>query len=117
MLIAEVDRTLNKAFFASRISGRRRDQTARSLNQDATLVSITEEVTGVATHPEDDLVLAAAVSTRADYLVTGDTQHRRLGRYLGVTIVGVTIVSPREFLNVLERQREEEERGGSVPDQ
>ena len=52
----------------------------------------------MATHPQDDLVLAAAVSAGADYLVTGDRKLLSLGRYLGVTIV-----SPRTFLTLLEQ--------------
>jgi predicted nucleic acid-binding protein len=47
----------------------------------------------VATHPEDDLVLATAISAKAEYLVSGDTKLQRLGTY-----EGVKIVSPREFL-------------------
>ena len=59
------------------------------------MVVITVEVSGVATHPEDDLVLAAAVSAGADYLVTGDKQLLKLGRYQGATIL-----SPRDFAEV-----------------
>lgn len=53
-------------------------------------------VAGVATHPEDDLVLATAISGSADYLVTGDRQLRQLGSFQGVVIV-----SPRTFLDLL----------------
>ncbi len=55
----------------------------------------------MATHPEDDLVLATAVSAAADYLVTGDKQLQRLGGYHGVAIV-----SPRDFLALLQQQDE-----------
>ena len=61
------------------------------------------EVRGVATHPEDDLVLATAVSGQVDYLVTGDRQILRLGMY-----EGVTIISPAAFLDILHAQREED---------
>ena len=71
---------------------------------EATVVVPTVTVAGVATHPEDDRVLAAAASARADYLVTGDRQLRRLGGY-----EGVRILSPREFLDLLERE------GGEAP--
>lgn len=47
-------------------------------------------------HPEDDLVLAAAVSARADYRVTGDSKLQLRGRYQGVIIL-----SPRAFLDLL----------------
>jgi predicted nucleic acid-binding protein len=53
----------------------------------------------VATHPEDDLILATAVSARADYLVTGDQQLQGLGTYQDVTVA-----SPRQFLEILAAQ-------------
>ena len=55
-------------------------------------------MSGVATHPEDDLVLATAVSAQADYLVTRDRQLLKLGSYQGVAIV-----SPTEFLDELQK--------------
>jgi predicted nucleic acid-binding protein len=54
-------------------------------------------VSGVATHREDDQILAAAVSARAEYLVTGDKQLQQLGIYQGVRVI-----SPRAFLDLLE---------------
>ena len=42
---------------------------------------ITAHVQGVATHAEDDLVLATAESAQADYLITGDKKLQRLGTY------------------------------------
>jgi predicted nucleic acid-binding protein len=53
-------------------------------------------VQGVASHPEDGLVLATAVSAKADYLVTGDSQLQRLGQF-----EGEAIVPPRTFLDYL----------------
>ena len=70
--------------------------TLASLNQDATTTGITVDVRGVATHPEDDLVLAAAVSSAANYLVSGAKQLPLLSSYGGVTIVG-----PKEFLALI----------------
>lgn len=67
------------------------------------ITPLTATVNGVATHPEDDLVLAAAVSARADYLVTSDTKLLRLESY-----EGVQIVSPATFLDVLERSASNE---------
>lgn len=66
------------------------------LRDEATITPITTIVQGVATHQEDDLILATAVSAGADYLVTGDQQLQALGSYRGVTIL-----STRAFLNVL----------------
>jgi putative PIN family toxin of toxin-antitoxin system len=69
------------------------------LASDHLLVPITAEVQGVATHPEDDLILATAVSAQADYLVTGDRQLLALGDY-----ERVQIISPRDFLAILDLQ-------------
>lgn len=66
--------------------------------------------TPVATHPEDDLILATAVAGNAEYLVTGDRQLLALGTY-----EGVRIVSAAEFLAVLEAdERAQEPHGNSV---
>ena len=56
---------------------------------------------GVATHPEDDAILATAFLGGAAYLVTGDIQLQRIGRY-----AGVAILSPRAFLDLLEAHAE-----------
>ena len=65
--------------------------------QQSTFYPITVTVAGVATHPEDDLVLATALSAGADYLVTGDRRFRaRVPHYQGVTLV-----SPAEFLAII----------------
>lgn len=65
------------------------------------MLKVTEFVSGVATHPEDDLVLATAVSGKADYLVTGDKPLRKtVPKYQGVKLV-----TPVEFLKVLEKVR------------
>lgn len=54
----------------------------------------------MATHPEDDVVLATAVSVRPSILVSGDTKLQQLGHHQGVTIL-----SPRDFLTLLEQQQ------------
>jgi uncharacterized protein len=97
-IAAEVSRALNRSRVqrkyhidpsdASRLSG--------FLRSDLVLTPLTVSVSGVATHPEDDLILATAVSARADYLVTGDRQLLALQSFQGVQIV-----SPREFLAIL----------------
>lgn len=72
-------------------------QLRRFLQRRAVVTAITVTVKGVATHPEDDLVLATAASGHADYLVTGDGKLQSL-----VSHEGTKIVSPREFLGILE---------------
>jgi uncharacterized protein len=68
----------------------------RLLQRRAIITPLTHQVIGVASHPEDDLILATAVSGSADYLVTGDAALQRLETY-----EIVKIVSPRQFLITL----------------
>jgi uncharacterized protein len=72
------------------------EQLRRFLMSDPVRVPITVTVQGVAAHPQDDLILATAVSAQADYLVTGDRELLALGRYQDVQIV-----TPREFATIL----------------
>jgi predicted nucleic acid-binding protein len=57
---------------------------------------LTIPVSGVATHPEGDLVLATGLSAGADYLGTRDRRLLKLGSHLGLRIV-----SPGELLAIL----------------
>lgn len=54
-----------------------------SLTSDASMTELTVSVRGVATHPEDDAILATVASSQADYLVTGDRQLLLLGGFRG----------------------------------
>ncbi|MGH2532401.1 MAG: putative toxin-antitoxin system toxin component, PIN family [Thermomicrobiales bacterium] len=101
LLIAEVARALDNAYFVARVSHRVYDLTMTALKQQARRVEITVLVSGVAAHPEDDLVLAAAVSAQADVLVTGNHKLQELKHYQGVTNV-----SPRAFLTLLEQEQD-----------
>lgn len=100
-LIAEIERTLAKPYFAENISPAAAGLLVAALHEQATRTDLTVEIRGVASHSEDDFVLAAAVSAEVDYLVTGDRQLQRLGSYQEVIIV-----SPRDFLSLLEKSRE-----------
>jgi putative PIN family toxin of toxin-antitoxin system len=100
-IVTEVFRTLTRPRVQRRFQIQPADveRLRRFLESDLVLVAITAQVHGAATHPEDDLVLAPAVSARSDYLVTGDRQLQNLGTYQGVSIL-----SPRQFLEVLQRE-------------
>jgi putative PIN family toxin of toxin-antitoxin system len=102
-ILTELSRTFAKPYYTARRSRAQIAAAVQLVSAEATVVVPTVVVSGVATHPEDDRVLAAAVSARVDYLVTGDRQLRRLGSYRGVRIL-----SPREFLDVLELAEGEE---------
>ena len=91
----EVQRTLQRPRiqFKYAISPARIEGLRILLDQRATSAEITREVHGVASHPQDDLVLATADSADADYLVTGDRQLQRINPY-----ERVQIVSPRQAI-------------------
>ena len=98
-LLTEPRRTLTKSYFARRLNQDQISRVLAAMADEAAITPITVTVSGVATHPEDDLILATAVSGHADYLVTGDRQLLQLGSYQGVRIL-----SPRAFLELLEDQ-------------
>jgi hypothetical protein len=79
-----------------RVDPSRISQVRSFLESSPVRVTISVTVQGVASHPEDDLILATAVSAQADYLVTGDRHLLALGQYQGVQIV-----TPRDFAAIL----------------
>jgi putative PIN family toxin of toxin-antitoxin system len=64
----------------------------------AQLVAGDVDVPRLSSDPDDDKYIAAAVDGRAAFVVTGDPDLVDLGEY-----EGVRIVTPRTFLDVLER--------------
>jgi uncharacterized protein len=98
VILAEMERAWTKPYWTSRFTSEKIQQTLTRLRRAAELIPISMAVRGVASHSEDDLILATAVSANADYLVTGDKQLLAIGYY-----EGTTIVSPREFLTILEQ--------------
>lgn len=109
-LLAEVGRAWTKPYWQARLSPVQIARALALLRQDAEVIPMTAEVVGVATHPEDDAVLVTAVSAGADYLVTSDKQLQRLGSY-----AGVIILSPRDFISLLDQRRNGEETSSSSP--
>lgn len=95
-ILRELSRTLERPYFRRHLTAEEISAARHLLAEDATWTSVVECVSGVATHPEDDLVLAAAVCAQVDYLVTGDTKLQALGMYQGVIIL-----APRALLDNL----------------
>lgn len=95
-LLVEVQRTLDKPYFARAHSAERARRYVELLRREAAIVPFVGSVSGVATHPEDDVVLATTLSGPAQFLVTGDHGLLRLGRY-GEPV----IVSAAQFLAML----------------
>jgi uncharacterized protein len=95
-ILSELERTFRQPYFRHRLTEDRIAADLELLRREAEIVTATTAVSGVATHPEDDLVLATALSGGADYLVTGDAKLQALGAFRGVVIL-----SPRAFLDRL----------------
>lgn len=88
-LLKEIDDTFDSPYFVRRLTPERRQVFLELLRTDAVIISLTVTVTGVASHPEADLVLATAHSGACQFLVTGDHELLALKHYEGVIIVGV----------------------------
>lgn len=95
-LLSELRRTLSRPFFARRLSRCEIDQAFDLLRRRSHFVDVLEEVRGIATTPEDDLIVATAVSSQEKYFVTGDRQLRIVGRHRGIEFL-----VPREFIDLL----------------
>jgi uncharacterized protein len=95
-ILAEVERAWQSRYWRQRVSPDVVKHSLELLRISAEVVPITAPVSGVASHPEDDLILATAASGAADYLVTGDRQLLALG-----TFYEVRIVSARQFLDTV----------------
>jgi putative PIN family toxin of toxin-antitoxin system len=96
-LLAELERTFEDAYYRLRMSVPRAERAFGLLRNDALMVDLSTPVVGGATHPEDDLVLATALSGEAAVLCTRDKQLLRLRSYQIVAIL-----SPGMLLALLE---------------
>ena len=72
-----------------------------TLRKDSTVVSVFTQVS-VVRDTNDNMVLACAIDGKADYLVTGDKDLLDIGTYQGVIII-----SPAEFLQILQHEHVE----------
>lgn len=83
-LVEEVEIAWKKPYWRARFT---QDEVAHAvalLSEE--LIPITVDVSGIASHAEDDLVIATAVSGKADYLITGNKELRAVWEYEGVKI-------------------------------
>lgn len=95
-ILQELAETFAKSYFAHRLSLDRRQAFMHLLRTEATVTPLSVTVTGVASHPEDDLVVATALSGGAQFLVTGDHQLLQRKVYQDLFIVGA-----QDFLAML----------------
>lgn len=96
-LLDEVERTLLKPYFTERINPERRQRFLTLIKRTAVIQTISEPVIRVATHPEDDWILATAQTAHAQFLVTGDKALQGLGSF-GST----RVMTPTAFADYLE---------------
>ena len=94
----EVKNLLQKPYFRRHLTPQEISRIQALLQFQAKQVLITINVQKVTTSPEDDLVLATAVSAKTNYLVTGDGP---LLRKVGGSYQGVKLVTPNDFLQIL----------------
>jgi putative PIN family toxin of toxin-antitoxin system len=97
VILSEVGRAWTKPYWKARLSSEKIQEIMAFLRNSAEVVPIVVAVHGVASDPDDDVILATAFSANADYLVTGDKPLLAVGYY-----EGTKIVSPGEFLTILE---------------
>lgn len=100
-ILDEASKGWNKPYWRARFSSVQVQRALTLLQRAADVTPITTTVTGVATHAEDDFVLSTAISGRADILITGDQGLLDLHSYQNVSIL-----TPRDFLDLLNKQPE-----------
>lgn len=101
-IMEEVSRNFRKPYFSARLKGTDAIQVWEEIRLIAEVVEFHPDTTvpQLASHPEDNWVLATALEGSVDYLVTGDKQLQKL-----VVIGDARIVSPAEMLRIIEAGR------------
>lgn len=102
-LIAELRRVLAypKLRKLIRLSPEEEEALLRLVVEEAEVTAGTLQVRAVVADPTDNLVLACAIEGQADYVVSGDEHLLSLREFSGITII-----TARDFLRVLEADRE-----------
>lgn len=99
-ILVELEHTFQKPYLQKHAGVNKVNAFMELLRDKAFVAPIIEHIKGIATHPEDDMVLATVVSAKADYLVTGDGP---LLRKVGSSYKEVTLITPSDFLKVLQQ--------------
>jgi len=98
-ILDEIARAWTDPYWRRRINLLEVEDALRFLRHFAEIVPVTVDVSGIASHSADDMVIATAVSADVEYLVTGDKELQGVQSYRGVRIL-----SPRDFLAYLDAQ-------------
>ncbi len=99
-ILDELERVLKRPKVKSVISwsNNKIQRYLTGLEEASMLVDDLPELRVVTEDPSDDNVLACAVAAQVDYLITGDNHLKQLESY-----GGIQIISPSEFLAIVER--------------
>ena len=95
-VLGELKRAHADPYYRTRVSPERAERILALLRTDARLTPLTVAVSGVATQPNDDLVLATGLSAGASFLGTRDRQLLKLDAHLGMRIL-----HPADLLDLL----------------
>jgi putative PIN family toxin of toxin-antitoxin system len=95
-LLVELATTLANPYFAKRFSPDEVAEIFARLRLRAFMTDLTQVVSDIATHPEDDLVLSTGLSAGASFLATRDRQLLKLGNYQGMQIL-----HPADLVDIL----------------
>jgi uncharacterized protein len=96
-ILAELDHALAKPYFVTRMDAQAQEEFRRLAWISTTVVQVTAAIPEVAATRADNVVLATAESARAPYLVTGDMELLRLGKYKDTMIL-----TPRQFSDLID---------------
>ncbi len=83
-VLKEFENVLLKKFSASKEQTR---TAAKLISEAAELVSHASVVSGICRDPDDDAILSSALSAKAEYLVTGDSDLLQLREFHGIKIL------------------------------
>jgi putative PIN family toxin of toxin-antitoxin system len=98
-ILEELRRVLCYPRIQERLASEQVSGLLEKLGQDAELVDGTLKLDVLTRDPSDNVYLACAIEARADYLVTGNSNHFEEA---GTISPGINIISPRAFLDTLE---------------
>lgn len=101
-ILEELERTLRKPYFASRIADRDRRLFLSLLREFATVVEISGSEPTIVSQRGDNLVLATALRGGVQYIVSGDRELQDLTQF-----GQIRIVSPRDFVTLLATEEAE----------
>ena len=96
-ILEEVERALEKPYFAERLSRTDRLEYIALLRREAVPIMPRTDVVGAVRDPDDDHVLATAVDGDARYVVSGDRDLLAVGAFQGIDLV-----TARDLIELLE---------------